>query len=231
MQFVVGELLCLKFLLYVQNEQHLNSPEYRQSELQHSALHQPLALLFLHCHIDLLPHLAGNSDIVSPDLWATAAAQVPMRPQQLQRLEASWLLFERAMERLNQERQQLRLQLQHAIDSPALAAAAAAGRRHDSAGTSAAAAAAATDGRHTQDVGTSAAAAAAAAAAGGACAAAQGMAGCCLAAAADVPGCFGVQRLCCGCMDLQDYEQLADDVERNLMRGRAMIMAFGESVG
>ncbi|WIA38699.1 hypothetical protein OEZ86_002001 [Tetradesmus obliquus] len=35
------------------------------------------------------------------------------------------------------------------------------------------------------------------------------------------------QWLCCGCLDLADYEALADAVERNLMRGRAIIMAFG----
>lgn len=152
----------------------------------------------------LLPPLlrhAGKPDILPAGFWAAAAAQVPMRQQQLQQLDASWSLFDRAVARLNEERQQLRLQLQRAIDSPAIAAAAAAaeGKMESSSSSGS-----------------------------NGCAAAQGMAGCLLAAAAEVPGCFGVQRLCYGCMDLADSETLADSVERNLMRGRAIIMAFGE---
>jgi hypothetical protein len=136
-----------------------------------------------------------------------------MRPQQLQQLEASWQLFERALARLNEERQQLRLLLQRAIDSP------------DAATAAASAAATAAAGQHSWQRQHPSLDSTAATAAGDA---SQGMAACLLAVASDVPGCFGVQRLCSGCMDLQDYEQLADAVERNLMRGRAIIMAFGE---
>jgi hypothetical protein len=142
-------------------------------------------------------------DVVPMSKWVHVAQQLHVQPQQREQLNAAWQLFTAAIDKLNMQRQQLVKQLQ--------------GKLQDSSTTAAAAIAAA--------VGAPAADAAQQYTATLAGAAAR-IGPSALVSSSSSSGAACVCSPLSG-SDLQGYADLADAVEWNLVRGRAMVMLYG----
>jgi hypothetical protein len=140
-------------------------------------------------------------DVVPLLKWVQVAQQLSVQPWQREQLKAAWQLYTSAIQKLNLERQQLVQQLQEKLEDGSTAAAAAAA-----------------GGQRTRT------------------AAAAGLTGAAARIRPSPQGAVGAQNSSsgAGCIcsplsgsDLQGYLDLANAVEWNLVRGRAMVMLFG----
>jgi hypothetical protein len=163
----------------------------------------------------------GQHDLVPEAFWRDVSSKVPLFGEQPVQLGAAWRLYVQAMHALNQERQQLLLKLQEA------AAAEEAANVPTWAGPLG-------DGSSSSSV---AAAAAAGAGGGGGASTGQVAAGSSrgsTVAAAAAAGSSGVgvnRRSGTPALDVATvYLDLLDAVDRNLLRGRAVVMMFGWSM-
>lgn len=145
----------------------------------------------------------GQHDLVPQGFWKGVAGKVGMYGEQPVQLGAAWRLYANAMQALNEERNRLLLQLQEA-------AAAEEGIGTPPPGT------AAGDGSSGAELsGTDGA--------GGSAAAAGSSSG--------AVGCSVTRRTGITALELAEvYTGLLDAVERNLLRGRAVVMMFGWSI-
>lgn len=151
----------------------------------------------------------GQHDLVPQDFWKGVASKVGMYGEQPVQLGAAWRLYANAMQALNEERHRLLLQLQEA---------AAAEEGLGTAPPGAAAAAAAGDGG---SAGVSGAVVAGGGSAGPSAAGSSGGA----------VSCSVNRRTGITALELAEvYTGLLDAVERNLLRGRAVVMMFGWSI-
>jgi activator of HSP90 ATPase len=139
-------------------------------------------------------------DVVPMSKWVHVAQQLDVQPQQRQQLKAAWQLFTAAVDKLNMQRKQLVKQLQRKLEDNSTTAAADGAQAADSEQQYAATLAGpAARIRPSAQVSSSSSSSNAA---GCACSPLSGS-------------------------DLQGYPDLADAVEWNLVRGRAMVMLFG----
>jgi hypothetical protein len=147
----------------------------------------------------------GQHDLVPQDFWKGVAGKVGMYGEQPVQLGAAWRLYANAMQALNEERNRLLLQLQEAAAA------------EEGLGTPPSGTAAAGDGSSGAELsgadGAGSSAAAAAGSSGGAV------------------GCSVNRRTGITALELAEvYTGLLDAVERNLLRGRAVVMMFGWSI-
>jgi hypothetical protein len=164
----------------------------------------------------------GQHDLVPEAFWRDVSSKVPLFGEQPVQLGAAWRLYVQAMKALNEERQHLLLKLQEAAAAeeaanvPTWAGPLGDGSGSSSSGTAAPPAAAAAG------AGTSAGQVAAGSSRGSSAAAAAAAGG----RGAGVRRDSGTPALDVATV----YLDLLDAVDRNLLRGRAVVMMFGWSM-